>query len=156
MPAIETPALPAASLLAQHRGAECYRDCFRVTVPRRFSLNEYIEAFYASFAFTPERYVLHLIGKGSSRADITALAEGRAQDFAAWSVEAREDEQILLRDFQNRTCSWLMVEPVGDTATRLWFGSGVRHPDKGLVSALMPFHRWYSRVLLAGAVRKLG
>lgn len=58
-----------------------------------------------------------------------------------------------LRDFQDRTCSWLMAEPTGESATTLWFGSAVRHPEGALVTALMPFHRWYSRHLLAGAVR---
>lgn len=47
---------------------------------------------------------------------------------------------MLLRDFHGRTCSCL------------WFGSAVRHPEGALVTALMPFHRWYSRRLLAGAV----
>lgn len=45
-----------------------------------------------------------------------------------------------------------MAEPTGEHATTLWFGRAVRHPDRALVTALMPFHRWYSRRLLAGAV----
>jgi len=44
---------------------------------------------------------------------------------------------------------------MGEHATTLWFGSAVRHPEGALVKALMPFHRWYSRRLLAGAVRLL-
>ena len=152
--------LPADSLLARLRGPECYRDAFRVEVPGRVTLAQYIAAFYASAAFTPERHLLGLIGRGATRADIAALAEGRADRFAAWTVEARNDNEVLLRDFQNRTCSWLMVEPAGEgeaatAATTLWFGSAVRAPDAPLVRALMPFHRWYSRRLLAVAAASL-
>ncbi|MDE1467334.1 hypothetical protein [Aurantiacibacter sp. D1-12] len=154
MPAIATPSLPETSLLARLRGPECYRDAFRAEVPRQVTLAEYIGAFYASPAFLPERKILALIGRGANRADITALAEGSTDHFAAWSVEAREDDQILLRDFQDRTCSWLMVEP-GDGTTRLWFGSGVRGSNSMAVKLLLPFHRLYARVLLAGAVRGL-
>ena len=155
MSAIAPAPLPAISLLARHRGPECYRDAFCAHVPRAVSLSEFIAAFYSSPAFTPERMLLHLIGKGASRGDITALADGQSENFAAWSVEAREDHAILLRDFQDRTCSWLCVEPV-ENGARLWFGSGVRKPQGLVFRALMGFHRAYSRVLLAGAVRKLG
>ena len=105
MPAILPKPLPESSLLARHRGAECYRDAFCARVPGEVSLAAFIAAFYASGAFWPERMALHLIGRGADRADIAALAEGKAQRFAAWSVEARKGDQILLRDFQDRTCS---------------------------------------------------
>lgn len=154
MARIESTSLPADSLLAQHRGADCYRDAFRTEVTHPVSLTAFIAAFYASPAFSPERKLLYLIGKGASRAEIAALAEGRSESFAAWSVEARSETAILLRDFQNRTCSWLMAEPKGES-TVLWFGSGVRHPKGLAFRALVGFHRWYSRVLLAGAVRSL-
>lgn len=153
MARIESASLPADSLLAQHRGAECYRDAFRTEVSHPVSLTAFIAAFYASPAFTPERKLLRLIGKGADRADIAALAEGRSERFAAWSVEARSETSILLRDFQNRTCSWLMAEPKGES-TVLWFGSGVRHPEGLAFRVLVGFHGWYSRVLLAAAVRK--
>ena len=154
MVTITTPPLPAGSLLARHRGTECYRDAFLASVPGTITLEDFIAAFYASAAFLPERKVLSLIGRGASPSDIAALAAGRTSNFAAWSVEAREADQILLRDFQDRTCSWLQVEPQDDS-TRLWFGSGVRHPDSAVFRALMPAHRWYARQLLAGAVRRL-
>ena len=147
--------LPPDSLLARLRGAECYRDAFRVEVPRRVDLAAFLRAFYGSAAFAPERLALGLIGRGGTRAHIAALAEGRTDRFAAWTVEAREPHQILLRDFQDATCSWLIAEPTGEHATTLWFGSAVRHPGRALVTALMPLHRWYSRRLLAGAVGSL-
>ena len=154
-PGIEARDLPEHSLLAHRRGPDCHRDAYCAEVPRAVSLSEYITAFYSSIQFTPERKLLALIGRGASRADIAALAEGRADSFAAWEVEARTDNQLLMRDFQDRTCSWLMLQPTTG-GTRLWFGSGVRNPDGGAVSVLMPFHHWYSRVLLSGAVRRLG
>lgn len=159
MPITAAP-LPPDSLLARLREAECYRDAFRVEVPRRVHLAAFLRAFYGSAAFMPERLALGLIRRGGTRADIAALAEGRTDRFAAWTVEAREPAsnseavggQILLRDFQDRTCSWLMAKPTGEHATILWFSSAVRHPDRALVTALMPLHRWYSRRLLAGAM----
>ncbi len=160
---VEARDLPQDSLLALHRGLECHRDAYAAVVPGEVSLGEFITAFYSSIQFMPERKLLGLIGRGASRTDIGALADGRADSFAAWDVEARAENEILLRDFQDHTCSWLMVEflpssseAVGQQETRLWFGSGVRNPDRGAVSLLMPFHHWYSRVLLGGAVRRLG
>ena len=153
MVTITTPPLPEDSLLARLR-PDCYRDAFATETSREISLQQFIAAFYSAASFTPERKLLSLIGRGASHADIAALAQSRADTFAAWHVEAREEAQILLRDFRDQTCSWLAIEPISN-GTKLWFGSGVRHPDKPLVSALMPFHRWYSRVLLAGAARRL-
>ncbi|WP_341713238.1 hypothetical protein [Erythrobacter sp.] len=154
MTAIFAADLPDDSLLALHRGDECYRDAFYVEVGQPVSLSAFIASFYSSRAFWPERMVLHLIGRGANRADIAELANGQSKHFAAWSVEARTDYQVLLRDFQDRTCSWLAVEAVeGARATRLWFGSGLRRPEAFLVRTLTAVHRWYSRRLLAGAVR---
>lgn len=154
MPAIEAMPLPGISLLARRRGPECYRDALRAEVPGRVSLAELIAAFYGGGAFLPERLALRLIGRGAGRAEIAALAEGRTTRFAAWTVEAREPDQILLADFQDFTCSWLWAEPLAN-GTALWFGSGVRRPERAVVQRLMPVHRWYARRLLAGAVRGL-
>lgn len=126
--AVAAAPLPLDSLLARLRGAECYRDAFRVEVLRRVDLAVFLRAFYGSAAFLPERLALGLIGRGATRADVQALAEGRTDRFAAWTVEAREPHQILMRDFRNATCNWLMAEPTGERATTLWFGSAVRHP----------------------------
>lgn len=150
--------LPADSLLAQNNPPEAYHDCFTVDVPRAVTLPDYIAAFYNSAAFRPERWALHLIGKGSGAAEVAALANGEVQNFAAWSVAARTDTEILLTDFQGRTCSWLAVEELAATAptvarqTRLYFGSGVRRPDTAIFTALMPVHRWYAKALLRSAI----
>lgn len=153
--------LPADSLLALHNGADAYHDCFTVDLPRGVTLPEYITAFYNSPAFRPERWVLHLIGKGSNAVDVAALAAQQAQGFAAWSVEARTETEIFLKDFQDRTCSWLAVEELATTAptiasqTRLYFGSGVKRPDTPIFRALMPVHRWYAKTLLSSAAKAL-
>ena len=173
MPRISTQPVPRDTLLAQRMLEGDYGDSFVAEVSGDVSLAAYIVAFYSSLAFRPERTLLGLIGRGASAADVKALAAGTAETFAAWSVEARADDQILLRDFMGQTRSWLKVEPlpssskaVGrESSTRLLFGSGVgRSPGSGEASAigraiftgLMPFHRFYARQLLAGAVRELG
>lgn len=162
--------LPPDSLLAAHMDriaggagpANHYTDCFTADVPRSVTLPKLVGAFYNSPAFRPERLVLHLIGKGSDGDDVAALAAAETQHFAAWSVEARSDNAILLEDFQRRTCSWLMTEPLAANAptiagrTRLHFGSGIRHADGALVRALIPLHRLYAKTLLASAVKTIG
>lgn len=157
-------ALPPGSLLAEFCGPEDYRDCFERTVPGNVSLGELIERFYCSMAFRPERVLLGLIGRGASNLDAAALARGEADGIAAWKVVGRREpprssskavaqqgHEILLQDFQGATASWLSVRPGADAATALLFGSWVGKPDRALIKALMPFHRWYSRVLLGGA-----
>lgn len=164
---IELRALPPGSLLAQHATPGDYADCLTVEVPGSITLGEYVAAFYTSAAFRPERWLLHLIGKGSGDADVRALADGTAQHFAAWSVEARGQDELLLRDFQHRTRSWLKVEAVSGTGetprTRLYFGSGVGGAGEGgssrgafsrvIFRLLLPFHKIYARTLLQGAAR---
>ncbi len=147
---IQSRALPSGSLLAAGCAPADYTDCFTAEVPRAVSLEEYVIAFYNSAAFRPERWILHAIGKGSGGGDVRALAAGATEEFAAWTVEARTDTEILMRDFQQRTCSWLCVEDLSGR-TRLYFGSGVRKPDGALVKALMPFHRFYAKTLLKSA-----
>ncbi|NMW32376.1 hypothetical protein HKD42_09915 [Altererythrobacter sp. RZ02] len=154
--------LPADSLLALHNPPAAYHDCFTADVAGAVTLPEYITAFYNSAAFRPERWALRLIGAklpgGLGAVEVAALASGEANTFAAWSVEARTDTEILLRDFQGRTCSWLKAEPLASDAptiartTRLYFGSGVRQPDTPIFKILMPVHRWYAKALLRSAI----
>ncbi len=107
--------------------------------------------------------MLGLIGKSSNDADARRLAHGEAETFAAWSVEARAVDQLLLCDFQNRTRSWLMCEAREGEGTRLFFGSAVVPVGVGSgagrlgfpFDALLGFHQLYSRVLLGGARGRL-
>lgn len=149
MAKVESIAVPSQSLLAEFGTPGAYRDCFRRVVLHAMSLEQFIERFYSSTAFRPERVLLGLLGKGASSADVRALARGDIDRFAAWNVVARRTNEILLQDFRGTTASWLCVSAT-ESSTELLFGSWVGQPDRGLVRALMPFHRWYSRVLLGG------
>ena len=82
-------------------------------MPGEISLQEYVQAFYKSWLFRLERLILRwAVKKPSSDVDVDRLARGEAQVFAAWTVEDREQNQLLLCDFRGTTRSWLMVEPV--------------------------------------------
>ena len=125
--------------------------------------------FYCGGVFKLERLILQLLlAKPSTDAEVKALAEGSIDEFAAWRVEARAENQLLLCDYAGRTRSWLMSLPVRTQAgahTRLYFGSAVvprqRHqtgkPGLGMAfNLLLGFHKLYSRVLLAAARKRLG
>lgn len=153
---VRAASLAPGSLLESYRAAGGYVDCFIAEVPRAVSLPQLIEAFYASAAFRPERWLIGaVLGRRADNADVARLAAGETQHFSAWSVEARREDQILLCDFQGRTRSWLMVQPVTG-GTRLHFGSAVVKSGDPIFRALLGFHTFYSRVLLRGAVRLLG
>ncbi len=142
--------VPQGSLLASFGEPHHYRDCFMREEVGAVTLPDFIERFYCSWAFRPERLALGAIGKGASSDDARALARGEVDSFAAWNLIERDETQILMQDFQKRTASWLCVEPTGG-ATKLYFGSWVGEPDHPAMKALMGFHIAYSKVLL-GAV----
>jgi len=160
-------ALPAHSLLTRYETKGGYTDCFIVDVAGAHTHAQYVEAFYTTWLFKLERVVLTLlVAKPSSDLEARELASGNREKFAAWSVEARAPEQLLARDFQGKTCSWLMAEPGsvnGATTTRLYFGTGivprsVRNGERRLTTsfrALLPFHRFYARALLGAAASRL-
>ncbi len=161
MPAIEACEPPPHALLRLYSSE--YTDCYATDIARRVTHADFVFAFYNTRLFRLERIVLSLIGMPSTDADVRELATGRRESFAAWTVERRASDQLLLCDFQGKTRSWLMVEPRGD-GTRLYFGSAVvKRPVKatgertmsGGFRALLGFHRRYSRGLLAAAHRAL-
>ena len=163
--AITSRELPAGALLREYVGKGAYTDCFATDVGASVSFASFVEAFYTSAAFKCERVVLAAIGKPSSDDDARRLARGEAEKFAAWTVEARAADQLLVCDYLSRTRSWLMVAPIeGDT--RLYFGSAVVPVGRGSgrarlgfpFNALLPAHKLYARTLLSaacGRVRKL-
>lgn len=151
--------LPADALLERYRQSGHFTDCRAVDVARSVSLGELIAAFYNSAAFRPERWLLGLVlGRGANAANVASLAAGTTERFAAWTVEARLPDQLLLCDFQSKTRSWLMVEPLLH-GTRLYFGSAVvtSHSsfDAFVFRALLWFHAAYSQVLLRSAAKDL-
>ena len=168
MSAIQVGELSKEVLLGRYKQEGAYTDCYFVDMPCRVLQAEFVEAFYTTPLFKVERFILSLFaGKPSSDLQARQLASGEIVDFAAWSVEARTGNQLLLCDYLGRTRSWLMSTPVevhGATGTRLYFGSAVmprRNQATGRASmrfvfhALSGFHRLYSRMLLRAAHSRL-
>ncbi len=164
MSAVSRCELPEQALLSRYRESGAYTDCYCVEVDRAISLADYVRAFYTTLPFKTERLILKwAISKPSTDEEADLLAAGKADRFAAWYVEARDENQVLLSDFRGRTRSWLMTEAAEGT-TRLYFGSAVV-PESGpqkqearmgkRFSLLLGFHRLYSRVLLASAKRRV-
>jgi len=166
---VKAAPLPDGALLDRYRSDEdlrAYTDCYAVNLDRQVGLAEYVEAFYTGAVFKLERFILGvLMAKPSTDAQARDLALGNTDHFAAWQVEDRAGDQILLCDFRGKTRSWLMIKPSNDgLRTTLYFGSAVVHsknadPEMGIPSLsfrlLLGFHRLYSKVLLASARRKL-
>jgi hypothetical protein len=168
MSRISPCALPADSLLRRYVDGVAYTDCYRAALAFPVSFPTYVEAFYSTPLFKLERLVLRMaVARGSTDAQARELGNGTREDFAAWTVEARAEQQLLLRDFLGRTRSWLMIAPVeasGMDSCWLYFGSavvpagtvGAAQPSLGTgFTALLGAHRLYSRALLGAARRRL-
>ena len=166
MPSIHRCELPHEALLSKYKNGGAYADCYVTEVGRHVSHVEYVQAFYTTPLFKFERLLLAwLVSKPSTDAQASQLASGKLDSFAAWSVEERREDQLLMCDFQGRTRSWLMVIPMkGKNAggTRLYFGSavvparaaraGAQAPGLGWTfRLLLGFHKLYSRALLFSA-----
>lgn len=156
-------ALPPNALLRKYVEGGAYADCYATQIATSVRFSDYVEAFYCTGVFKFERLLLRwLVAKPSSDADARRLAQGRSDCFAAWSVEARADDQLLVCDYMRRTRSWLMIEPI-EAGARLYFGTaivpvGMGAGDGGLgfpFNALLGFHQLYSRVLLGAARSRL-
>jgi hypothetical protein len=168
MSSIQVCALPEQALLVKYARGVGYADCYSAEVARPVSHAEYVEAFYTSGLFKLERLLLAwFVSKPSTDAQAKELASGAAATFAAWRVEERRADQLLMCDFSGRTRSWFMVTPVGSgrsAFTRLYFGSAVVpviHEQSGQATlgftfkALLGFHKLYSRALLSAACSRL-
>ena len=164
MAAIRAEALPIGALLESYRESGAYTDCFVTEVDGAVAHSEYVRAFYTSWLFKIERFILTwAVNKPSSDREAAVLTEEAADGFAAWSVEGRTANQLLMCDYQRRTRSWLMTEAL-DNSTRLYFGSAVvpLRPDGqkdrafGVVfHLLVGFHKLYARALVRAAVGNL-
>lgn len=153
--------LPAHALTQAYARDGHYTDCYATTVARTVSQAQYVEAFYTSWLFKLERWILGwAVSRPSTDEQARQLAAGTLERFSAWRVEGRADNQLLTRDeFTGRTGSWLMVEPLAGGGTRLYFGSVVVSKRDGKLggnfSLMLGFHKLYSRMLLAAAARRL-
>jgi hypothetical protein len=158
--------VPANALHRRYLEQGAYTDCYVTEVERPVSHAEFVEAFYTTGVFKLERLLLSwFLSRPSTDNEARELAAGRATSFAAWTVEARAQDQILMCDMHERTRSWLMCVPSADgRSTKLFFGSvvvllvnkrsGQRSMGFGF-HALLGFHKIYSRILLRAAVRRL-
>jgi hypothetical protein len=166
---IRACALPESALLRKYLHGGAYADCYVTEVAQSVSQSEYVEAFYTTVVFKAERLLLKwLVSRPSTDRQARQLAAGSLGSFAAWRVEDRGPEQLLLADFTGRTRSWLMIAPA-DTGgagprTRLYFGSAVvpavsARTGKATLGfpfrSLLGFHKLYSRVLLLAARSRL-
>jgi hypothetical protein len=165
---VESCVLPHNALLARYAGDGNYVDCYASDIGAAISHVDYVFAFYTTPLFKLERAILRwAVSKPSTDAQAKRLAEGETDRFAAWFVESRSENQILLADYRGRTRSWLMSEPLlggGAPGTRLYFGSAViavRHAKSAKPSlgpafrALLAFHKIYSKALLYSAQSRL-
>lgn len=165
---IQACELPQGALLAKYRDNGGYADCYVTEVAWRVSHAEYVEAFYTTALFGVEKRLLSwFVSKPSTDAEVRQLAAGSRDSFAAWRVEARSADQLLLSDFQGHTRSWLMVSASATGAvggTRLYFGSAVvpvvsvksgKPSLGGAFRLLLGFHKLYSRALLRAASARL-
>jgi hypothetical protein len=169
--AIDKPSpcpLPDGALLGRYIQNGHYADCYSVDIPESVSSAKFVTAFYTTWVFKLERLFLQLlVAKPSTDVEAEKVALGRSDFFAAWSVESRAENQLLMCDFLRRTRSWFMVVPVrvnGAPGTRLYFGSAVvpskdrrtGRPTLGIgFRAMLGFHKLYSKVLLSAAKSRL-
>lgn len=143
--------LPDHALLAGYRAQGSYTDCFVKGVAGTVDLAAFLTAFYSTPLFRLERLILRLVARRpSTDAEVAALASGNVACFAAWTVEQRTTDQIMLCDLTQATRSWFMVTPTA-SGTRLSFGSAVVHPDHWTMRLALPFHKIYARALLWSA-----
>ena len=160
--------VPANTMLAAYSTPGNYVDCYQTEIPGQVAFPEFVFAFYTTFLFKLERYILTFsVSKPSTDQQARQLADREIHSFAAWRVEDRGDNELLMCDFIGRTRSWLMAVPVrttGDTRTRLYFGSAVvpvRNLKTGELSlgwgfqGLLGFHKIYSALLLYSAASRL-
>lgn len=157
--------LPQEALLRSYLLDGGYADCYTTKIDRVVSLAQFVEAFYTTTVFGLERFVLRvLLSKPSTDVQVQQLALGMQDTFAAWRVEARAKNQLLLCEFTGRTRSWLMVRPStnseGQPETQLFFGSAVvpitdaksgQRSMAAAFSSLVWLHKAYSKVLLSAA-----
>jgi hypothetical protein len=141
-----------------------YTDCYVTAISGPVSHAQYVTAFYTTFVFKLERLILKwAVSKPSTDAEARQLATGLIEAFAAWQVEKRSENQLLLSDFRGRTRSWLMVAPLvtdSGRGSRLHFGSAIvlgKNSKTGRSTlgfgfrSLLGFHKLYSIVLLHSA-----
>lgn len=153
--------IPVNTLMEKYMNNGGYVDSYITEIPRQISFPDFVFAFYTTPLFKMERLILKsAVSKPSTDLQARQAAEGKIAEFAAWTVEARTENELLMCDFLSRTRSWFMTIPVGESRTRLYFGTAVV-PKTGRTAlgfgfrAMLGFHQIYSVSLLYSAKRKL-
>lgn len=156
--------IPDGALHAHYADEGAYVDCYVADIDRTVTFEQFVGAFYTTWLFRLERWVLaRTVNKPSSDEAAHDIACGRCGHFAAWSVEARTVDQLLMCDFRGATRSWFMTAPQ-ERGARLYFGSVVtarRNPRTDNLELgrgyriLLGFHKVYSRALLRATRAKL-
>jgi hypothetical protein len=162
---IEKSPVPADTMLEKYSMNGAYTDCYSTEISHRVSFTEFIFAFYTTPLFKTEALILKFtVSKPSTDEQARQLADGEIESFAAWAVENRSENQLLMCDFMKRTRSWFMVLPIDETRTKLYFGSAVSSREDlktgklslGFVfQVLLGFHQIYSILLLSAAKSRL-
>lgn len=165
MALVRSGTIPTTSLLYEYetvKGGYC--DCYVVDTQGDANLQNYISVFFETWIFKLELKLLSLFGLNRDRPDqVKQLAEGCVKTFAAWKVEGRTENDLLLAVGTGPIRTWLRVEAHSENAVRFYFGSALLplrtdrngHPRLDAISmVLLPFHKLYSRILLRAAVRK--
>lgn len=138
-------------------------DCYKAEVCGDVSLEEFVGRFYRGRLFKMERWLIEkVVGATSSEEQLENLLQQKSTKFSAWAQIAREPAQMIMRDYQGKTCSWFMTAP-HEAGTTLYFGSIV-NPDgrsghvegvsKMIFTLLLPLHGLYSRLLLSQAAKR--
>lgn len=145
---------------SERQGA--HTDCYMIAVPNRVELEQFIAVFFDTWIFKLERKLLGVFaGQPSTSRDVAELAAERTTTLALWTVEGRDDKQILLAVGTGPIRTWLMCEPYSN-GTRLYFGCAVLPlstgrdgtPQLGFAfKAGLWFHIVYSKILLKSAAR---
>jgi hypothetical protein len=164
MSSIEKCAVPENSLLSVYTSDGSYADAYRTELPVHITLPTFIKAFYTNWLFKVEAFILkYTVKRPSNDAEAQELANGSRTKFAAWSVEGRTENELLMCDMLSRTRSWFMVTHENEH-TQLYFGSAVvpvKDSKTGksslgfLFLILLGFHQVYSYFLLYFASRKV-
>jgi len=145
-------------MLANYSMDGTYTDFYRTEISGQVQFSEFIFYFYTTSLFKLERLILKLsVSKPSTDVQARQLANNEINKFAAWHVEDRIENEILMCDFLGHTRSWFKVIPVSETRTQLYFGSAIssrQNPKTGKLSLgfgfrwLLGFHQIYSILLL--------
>lgn len=160
MLSIEKISAPENTLLEKYLMNGNYVDCYLTTIDKQIPFPEFVFAFFTTWLFKMEAFILtYTVNKPSSDMEAKKLSNAEVDKFAAWTVENRNQNEMLMRDFMSRTRSWFMVEHVEDK-TKLYFGSAVVPKKRGeglgfIFILLLGFHQIYSVLLLYFAKRRL-